>query len=147
VREWGCIDRFYKVEYGHSFNEIYSMGKQKWIAIDIHKGIVFNDDTGSSLSVIELFSELRRGNYVEFKHYSDYRSINQNRIPKVFAATTIPFIIGKDRNEVTDYYFEKYQNSLSPILINSLILLLRKSNKFFFVMDDYKSKLFPKLMQ
>lgn len=147
VREWGCIDRFYKVEYGHSFNEIYSMGKQKWIAIDIHKGIVFNDDNGSSLSVIELFSELRKGNYVEFKHFSDYHSPNQNRIPKVFAATTIPFIIGNDRNEVTDYYFEKYQNSLSPILINSLILLLRKSNKFFFVMDDYKSKLFPKWMQ
>jgi hypothetical protein len=138
VKEWGCIDRFYKTEFGHSFNEIYSSGKQKWIAIDIHKGILFTN---------ELFSELRKGNHVEFKHYTDYRSPDYNRIPKVFSATTIPFIISNNKNDVTDYYFEKYQNSLSPILINSLILLLRKNHKFIFVMDDYKAKLFPKWMQ
>ncbi len=147
VKEWGCIDRFYKTEFGHSFNEIYSNGKQKWIAIDIHKGIVFTSAAGAPLSVIELFSELRKDNHVDFKHYSDYLSPDHHRTPKVFSATTIPFIISNNKNDVTDYYFEKYQNLLSPILINSLILLLRKNHKFLFVMDDYKAKLFPKWMQ
>jgi hypothetical protein len=147
VKEWGCIDRFYKTEFGHSFNEIYSSGKQKWIAIDIHKGIVFTNEAGLPLSAIELFSELRKGNPVDFTHYTEYISRDHHRTPNVFSATTIPFIISNNRNEVTDYYFEKYQNLLSPILINSLILLLRKNHKFLFIMDDYKAKLFPKWMQ
>ncbi len=147
VKEWGCIDRFYKTEFGHSFNEIYSSAKQKWIAIDIHKGLVFNDAAGVPLSAIELFSELRKGNNVEFKHYSDYLSRDHHRTPNVFSATTIPFIISNNRNDVTDYYFEKYQNLLSPIVINSLILLVRKNHKFIFVMDNYKAKLFPQWMQ
>lgn len=147
VKEWGCIDRFYKTEFGHSFNEIYSSSKNKWIAIDIHKGIIFNNESGVPLSTTELFSELRKGNHVEFKHYSEYLSPDNHRTPHVFSGKTIPFIISNNKNEVTDYYFEKYQNLLSPIIINSLILLLRKNHTFIFAMDDYKAKLFPKWMQ
>ena len=147
VKEWGCIDRFYKTEFGHSFNEIYSTAQQKWIAIDIHKGITFYNEEGIALSVIELFSNLRNGHHVMFKHYSDYISPDYHRTPNVFSATTIPFIISNNKNNVTDYYFEKFQKLLSPILINTLILLLRKNHKFLFVMDDYKEKLFPKWMQ
>ncbi|MBL0012745.1 MAG: hypothetical protein IPP30_03035 [Flavobacterium sp.] len=141
VKEWGCIDRFYKTQFGHSFNEIYSSDKQKWVAIDIHKGIVFTDNTGSPLSVVELFLTLRSGNHVNFTHYSDYVSPDHDRTPRVYAPYTIPFIISNNKNDVTDFYFEKYQNILSPILINSLILLRRKNHKFLFVMDDYKAKL------
>ena len=144
VKEWGCIDRFYKTQFGHSFNEIYSSEKQKWVAIDIHKGIVFTDHTGSPLSVVELFLTLRSGNSVNFMHYSEYVSRDHHRTPMVYAPNTIPFIISNNKNEVTDFYFEKYQKLLSPILINTLILLRRKNHKFLFVMDDYKAKLLGK---
>jgi hypothetical protein len=141
VKEWGCIDRFYKTQFGHSFNEIYSSGKQKWVAIDIHKGIVFTDNAGDPRSVVELFTAFRCGNPINFTHYSDYISPDHDRTPKVYAPNTIPFIISNNKNEVTDFYFEKYQKILSPILINTLILLRRKNHKFLFVMDDYKEKL------
>ena len=113
VKEWGCIDRFYKTQFGHSFNEIYSSRRKKWVAIDIHKGMVFTDMTGDTLSVVELFTVLRHGNPVNFVHYSQYVSPDHPRTPMVYASITIPFIIDNNKNDVTDFYFEKYQNVLS----------------------------------
>lgn len=144
VREWGCIDKIYKPKYGHTFSEIYSSGKQKWIAIDVHKGIVFTDKDDNLLSAIELFSTLRAGESVEFLHYSEYTSPDLVRTPKVYAANTIPFLVCNDRNEEAEQYFEKYQETLTPILINILILLGRKNQKFLFVMDNFKNILLPK---
>lgn len=147
VREWGCIDKLYKAEYGHTFNEIYSSERKKWIAIDIHKAIVFANKAGDLLSAFELFSTLRAGDSIEFFHYSDYVSRDQARTPKVYAATTIPFLICNDKNAETEQYFEKYQDKLTPILVNILVLLGRKNQKFLFVMDNYRNKLLPKFLQ
>lgn len=147
VREWGCIDRFYRTRYGHSFNEIYSTQRQQWIAIDIHKAIVFTDENGALLSAVDLFKTLRAHKRVEFVHYSDYISRDHDRTTLVYAAHTIPFIIGNNKSEVTDRYFEMYQERLSPILIHMMILLRRKNHKFIFVMDNYKQKLLPEFLQ
>ncbi len=147
VREWGCIDRLYKAQYGHTFNEIYSSKRKKWIAIDIHKAIVFTDKEDILLSAFELFSTLRSGNPVEFLHYSDYISRDQARTPKVYAPTTIPFIISNEKSAESERYFEKYEETLTPIVINIMVLLGRKGQKFLFVMDNYKNKLLPKFLQ
>ena len=147
VKEWGCIDRFYKSEFGHSFNEIYVTVLQKWVAIDIHKGFVFSNELNSKLSVVEMFTTLRASNPVNFAHYSSYVSPDIERTSKVYSSKTIPFIISNNRIDVTDYYFNKFQNSISPLFINAIILALRKNHKFIFVMDNYKLKLLPESIQ
>src|SRR6476620_9562432 len=81
VKEWGCIDRFYKSQFGHSFNEIYSQKEQKWIAIDIHKSILFRDSEAKTLlSSVELFGHLRKNKKVEHVFFSGYMPEEIGRI-------------------------------------------------------------------
>lgn len=148
VKEWGCIDRFYNTQFGHSFNEIYSSKHQKWIAIDIHKSIVFEDVKNNNLfSVVDLFTDLRLGNPLVISHFSEYRSAKQERIQKLYCSRTIPFVISNNKNEVTDYYFNKFQNYFSPLFINTIIIVLRMNHKFIFVLDNYRLKLLPESIQ
>ncbi len=35
VREWGCVERFYKPVHGHSFSEVYSERLGKWAMVDV----------------------------------------------------------------------------------------------------------------
>ena len=141
VKEWGCIDHFYKTKFGHSFNEIYSTKLKKWIAIDIHKGLVFKDENENYLSTIELFTSLRNGKKIEYFHYSDYVSRKPERIPLVYNAITIPFIIDNKKSSEVDYYLDKFNNKFSTIVINAMLILTRKTQRFIFVLDNYKSKL------
>jgi hypothetical protein len=148
VKEWGSIDKFYNTQCGHSFNEIYSTKYQKWIAIDIHKSIVFEDVKNNKLfSVVDLFTDLRSGNPLVISHFSEYHSPKQERIQKIYSAHTIPFIISNNKNEVTDYYFNKFQNYFSPLFINAIIIILRMNHKFIFVLDNYRLKLLPESIQ
>lgn len=147
VKEWGCIDRFYKTEFGHIFNEIYVTIKKKWIAIDIHKDLVFKDDNDILLSVLELFSRLRLNRPNPFQDYSEYLSPHVERIPKVYSAITIPFLVGNNNIEVKDHYFEKYKKALSPVAINLLLIIAGKNATFLFVLGNYRTKLLPKLLQ
>ncbi|HLA55968.1 MAG TPA: transglutaminase domain-containing protein [Flavobacterium sp.] len=142
VREWGAVDRFYKVRYGHTFNEIYSKRFKKWILIDIGKNIYFVDAEGIPLSVTKLFWSLRDGKPLKFRFFSGYRCIDMDRIDKIFSKKTVPFLIGNYNNKVYDYYLNKFQ-SYPPFLINALLITLRKNYKYIFVMDNYKAKLFP----
>jgi len=147
VKEWGCIDRFYKTRFGHSFNEIYSSELQKWIAIDIHKSIVFSDGEKSQLfSVTELFHYLRDGNPLKLIFFSAYIPRNVDRIPHVYSKNTIPFIISNYKNNVNDYFCNRFKN-FPPFIINAIMIVLRKNYAFVFVMDNYKTKLLPKYFQ
>jgi len=148
VKEWGSVDCLYKTKFGHSFNEIYSTKYQKWIAIDIHKSIIFEDKAHSSFfSTVDLFQDLRKGNPLHVKHFSNYRSVKQERLPMVYSMQTIPFLIHNKEMATVDFYYNKYQNSLPILMINILLILLRKNQTFIFVLDDYKVKLLPKYFQ
>jgi len=142
VREWGCIDRFYKALFGHSFNEIYSSQQRKWIAIDIHMGIIVTDSDKNYLAVTELFNNLRVGKAIEFKVYSDYISPKTHRIPHIYSPTTIPFLICNYKNSVNDHFHQKF-NKFPLFLANAIIILRGKSHHYLFVMDNYKSKILP----
>jgi hypothetical protein len=146
VREWGCVESFYKGRFGHSFNEIYSRELKKWVAIDIEKNIVFKDSDGKYLSAIEVFGALRKGKPVVFHHFSSYVLPNPERIAQVYSADTIPFLIDNYRNSVNDYFCSKF-NEFPPVVINAIMILYRKNYKFVFVMDNYKVKLLPKRLQ
>jgi hypothetical protein len=148
VKEWGSVDSMYNPKFGHSFNEIYSTKHQKWIAIDIHKSIVFEDKIHNSFfSTVDLFQDLRKGNPLYVKHFSNYRSIKQERLPMVYSMHTIPFLIDNKAMATVDFYYNKYQNSLPLLMINILLILLRKNQNFIFVLDNYKVKLLPKYCQ
>lgn len=147
VKEWGCIERFYKTKFGHSFNEIYSSAQKKWIAIDIHKSVIFSDAHNPiPLSVLELFTSLRNGNKLNFILFSAYIPFKLERIYKVYAKNTIPFVITNYRNKVNDYFLNKFK-TFPPFIINGLMIVLGKNHDFVFVMDNYKVKLMPKPLQ
>lgn len=148
VKEWGCVECFYNSKFGHSFNEIYSSKQQKWIAIDIHKGIIFNDiKNNAHFSVVDLYRDLRKGGSLKITHYSDYTSPDLERIPLVYSSISIPFLINNTQNSAVDYYYDKWQDTLPSVMINALLILLRKNHTFIFVLDNYKLKLLPKSFQ
>jgi len=145
VREWGCVDTFYKSRFGHSFNEIYSQKHKKWIAIDIHKSIVFKNK-GRLLSAIELFLFLRLGKRIKFIFFSGYMPPFKDRLHMVYSKNTLPFLIDNYRNCVNDYFHRRF-SKFPPVVINMLLFLSRKNYKFVFVMDNYRVKLLPRRMQ
>ena len=147
VKEWGCIDRFYNTRFGHSFNEIYSTAKKKWIAIDIHKSVIFaGPDNVNPLSALELFTSLRNGNQLNFILFSAYIPIKLERIYSVYSKTTIPFVISNYKNKVYDYFLNKFKK-YPPFMINGLMILLGKNHDFVFMLDNYKVKLLPKSLR
>ncbi len=144
VREWGCVDRLYKTKFGHSFNEIYSTQQQKWIAIDMHKAIIFEDvEHNNYFAAIDLFKHLRNGNPLHYKHYSDFKTGEHDRIETIYSKEAIPFLIKNQNTAAVDYYYNKYQDAMPIIMINIMLLLAGKSQQFIFVLDDYKEKLLP----
>jgi Transglutaminase-like superfamily len=146
VREWGCVDSLYKGSFGHSFNEIYSTERQKWIAIDIHKSIVFLDASQQHLSAVELFRVLRAGKPVSFAFFSDYVPPKQERLAWVYSKDTIPFLIDNYSSAVNDHFCNRFKK-FPPLVINGLMILSRKNYKFVFVLDNYRVKLLPKRLQ
>lgn len=144
VKEWGCVDQLYQTQFGHSFNEIYSTAQQKWIAIDVHKGILFEDKSRNYLSAMELFLYLRAGNELIVKHYSDYRSPKIERLPFVYATYTIPFLVDNRNFKFISNCFRKNEKKHPKTLIDSWIILSKKNQKFIFVLDNYKKLFFKK---
>jgi hypothetical protein len=142
VKEWGCIDRFYKSQFGHSFNEFYSSRHKKWIAIDIQKSILFiNPEDNIPFSVVELFTFLRNGNDLKFNFLSTYHPSDLERIYRVYSKKTIPFLICNYRTHANDYFLNTFQKVLPPFLINFIMIVFRKNHTFVFVLDNYKEKL------
>ena len=145
VKEWHCVLNLYKPNIGHTFNEFYSSKHQKWIAIDIHKAIYFvgkNEDT--PLSVIELFTFLRNGNDLKYISYSNYILKKPERLYLIFSCKTIPYIIGNYKNEINDYYLNKYYKKYPISVIHFIQYLNRNNYTFIFVLDNYLKKLLPK---
>ena len=147
VKEWGCVDRFYQSQYGHTFNEVYSSKFQKWIAIDCHKGLYFTAITPTPLSALEVFQYLRYGKSLEYNFISAYVPKSVSRLKDVYGKTTMPFVIDNYNNKVNDYYLNKYQKLIPPFLINAMLILFRLNHHFVFILDNYKKRLLPLPLQ
>lgn len=146
VKEWSCVDRFYKTNFGHTFNEIYSSEFKKWIAIDSSSGIYFTDADGMPLSVIELFQYLRAGNKLQYIFFSDYTHPNIERIEGIYSGGAMPFLIINYKNHENDYFLNKF-DGIPSFIINTMLIFRRKHFQFVFVLDNYKIKLLPKYLQ
>ena len=146
VKEWNCVDTLYGARFGHTFNEIYSSALQKWVAIDTHKGFYFTGDDDTPLSAIETFTRLRQVKKVDFVYFSEYRPPKPERLPMVYSASTIPFIISNYRISVNDQYLSKFEKM--PSLVSSLAMIFTgKNHRFTFVLDDYRKKMLPFLFK
>ena len=138
VREWGVVEKFYNPKYGHTFNEIYSTELQKWILIDVIKGIYYRDCiTQNPLSAIELFESLRNDVY-PLQTYFINSAKKDPRIQLIYSRSSIPFLISNYNNKVYDFYFNKYQKRIPGFAINFWLILIRKNYKFSFMIDNYK---------
>lgn len=146
VKEWSCVDRFYKSNFGHTFNEIYSSEHQKWIAIDAGCGIYFTNADGVPLSVIELFKYLRSGNKLQYVFFGDYIHPNADRIKGIYSCGAMPFLIINYKNHETDYFLNKF-DGIPSFIVNTMLIFRRKHFQFVFVLDNYKIKLLPKYFQ
>ena len=138
VREYGVVEKFYNPKFGHTFNEIYCKDLQKWVMVDVGKGIYYNDQlTGNALSAAELFLQLRNNKKPEVSYFITKKE-NCSRIEQIYNAESIPFLITNYCNKTYDYYFNKYQDKVPGFLINFWLIVLRKNFKFSFMLDDYK---------
>lgn len=138
VREYGVVEKFYNPEFGHTFNEIYCNDLQKWVMLDVGKGIYFLDQSSKEpLSARQLFLQLRNNKKPEVCYFIT-KYADCNRIDKIYSFQSIPFLISNYNNKVYDAYFNKYQNKLPGFLINFWLILMRKNFKFSFILDDYK---------
>jgi hypothetical protein len=149
VKEWNCVDRFFKTQFGHTFNEIYSPRYQKWIAIDVHQTFYFtaeNDDT--PLSTIEVFKRARNGQRNVFRFFvPGYEPQSLDRLENIYGPTAIPFLTMNYHNSVIDRYMDKFRGKFPVFIISTILILLRKNFHFLFVLDNYKIKLLPKYFQ
>lgn len=144
VREWNCVDRFYKARFGHTFNEVYSQALGKWVMIDVHQAFFMTDENDNKLSVVECFKRLRAGRSNRFSFYMPaYWTRDLERLNNIYASFTIPYLTVNYRNKVVDRYLDKLSGKLPVFLITTLMILRGDNFRFLFVMDDYKEKLKP----
>jgi hypothetical protein len=142
VREWGSVEKFYNARYGHTFNEFFDPESGRWIAIDVKKNILFENQAGTLLSAIELFTNVRDGVPYQCRFLSDYRCPKMDKIGKTYGPQTIAFVIGNYDNKVYDDYLNRFRK-LPVFAVNGMLILLRKNYQYIFALDNYRSKLFP----
>lgn len=149
VKEWNCVHDFFTTEYGHTFNEIFHPERNKWITIDVHQAFYMTaQDDPTPLSTLEVFTRLRSGQPNTFRFFiAGHEPKSLERLNKIYAQTTIPFLTVNYRNRVVDKYLDKFAGKYPVFVITSIMIVLRKSFGFLFVMDNYKVKLLPKYFQ
>src|SRR5690606_15553560 len=61
VREWGTTTAPFNRAYGgHSFNEVFYRELDQWGVIDVYSGVLFKNQEGSFVSVLELYKLIRQ---------------------------------------------------------------------------------------
>ncbi len=141
-REYNSVDKIYNPEYGHAFNEIYDNELEKWIAIDINKGIYFFDNDQNMESVTSLFAHLRKGEALKYNFFSDYQPPRPERLEKIYSKETIAYLVSNYRIKDIDKILERY--SKWPMFAVVIVMMLKRKNYHFSLLNDnYKQKLFP----
>lgn len=137
IRELGIIDKIYDSKHDHSFNEFYSETLNKWIAIDVSKGIYFVDPINKEkLSAVELFNLIDNKKEVEFvsflndKNYDFNVDLEESVEQIYFQKNSIPFLISNYNIIFYDRLLNLFQSWLPTFMIHTIALLLFKNVKF-----------------
>ena len=137
IRELGIIDKIYDSKHDHSFNEFFSEKLNKWIAIDVSKGIYFVDpSTSKKLSAVELFNLIdnqKKVEYVSFiteKTYDFHSDLEESVEQIYFQQNSIPFLISNYNIGFYDKLLNLFQSWLPTFIIHTIALILFKNVKF-----------------
>lgn len=142
VREWGCVETFYKPIYGHSFSEIYSEKLGKWVMMDVGKNLYFNrHDDPAPLSVLELFEYVRQGNPVGYTHFSSHICPDMHKIGLTYGRNMAPFVIANFVNKDYDQFLDKYSSKYPLPVVNAMLILTGRNHQFVFPMDNCRKML------
>lgn len=129
VREWGIHDTIYQNKVGHVFNEVFIPEFNKWICIDVSKGICFvNNKTGKFLSTSEIIDLQSAGNakYIDinfFLNRTDVFTLNTEAIKNLyFNHTHLFFLVTRYKIKNFDRMMELKDYLPTPLLHLLLIL-------------------------
>jgi len=144
VREWGTTSAPFNPENGgHSFNEVYVNEFEQWILIDPSWGGYFVNSSKKPLSVLNLYNELRAGNFVSYKTFVTGKHVSEDQILKNYLNPDVtPFLICKYVNKIYDRYLALAKPYVPVFTIHFLLYLLGKSYYYVFPLDDFKKIFF-----
>jgi len=127
TREWG-INNLNFNGGGHSFNEVFISELNKWILIDVSKSIYFFDEAISKpLSTMEVFKKSRLRQTKQYHCFNEQQKNDIQEIEKFFFTEDVQaFIIHKYRNNVYDWFLDRFKKLPIPI-VHGFIFLIGRS--------------------
>lgn len=135
VREWGITERPFNRNFGgHSVNEIYSKEYDKWILIDVAKGVLFfknSDDI--PLSTLELFEANKTSQAFSYKSFFGGDKRKDKQIDKnYFNSLAVPFLISNYHNKTYDKFLNRLRPKIPVFIIHFILFILNKSYHYKF---------------
>ncbi len=131
VREWGvnCRSLNDEKKYGHAFNEVYCPALQKWILLDVSKGIYFTTNESqnpSPLSVTEVFTQSRLNKPKKTICFIPTYETDENKIQVFYYSNlTQPFVIDNYRNKLYDVLLKRLRFLPVPFIHGFAIVIGR----------------------
>ncbi len=131
VREWGvnCRAMNNEKKYGHAFNEVYCKHLNKWILLDVSKGVYFisnQTQLPTPLSVTEVFTHSRLNLPKKTHCFIPEYETDTTKIDTFYYSTqTQPFVIDQYRNKLYDTLLTKLGFLPVPVLHGFAIMIRR----------------------
>lgn len=141
VREWGVTRAPFNRDYGgHSFNEVFIKGLNKWVMIDVSYGSLFYlEEDDKPLSVIEFYELLRNDEKVSYKFFNGVKNIYHKSIDKNYLnSDNVPFLIDNYSNRTYDTFLKVLGPIFPVFIIHFIVFLIAKSYNYKFPIDNYK---------
>lgn len=140
VREWGTTSApFNRANGGHSFNEVFISDLEKWLLIDPSWGMLFYDQQGTPLSVIEMYEMSRNGQPVHYQSFIHNKVIEDAQVLKNYLnADVVPFLISDYRNKTYDCHLKVWRPFIPVFIIHFMVYIMGKSYHYQFPLDDYR---------
>lgn len=141
VKEWGVTTIPFNRKYGgHSVNEIFSKEHDKWLLIDVSKGIMIHmEGKEAPLSVVELYQVNKTDKKIIYKSFIDSIKVNMTQVDNYYLnRSSVPFLISNYSNKTYDLFLNTFRPFVPVFLIHFLVYILNKSYRYKFPLNDYK---------
>lgn len=141
VKEWGITTIPFNRNYGgHSANEIFSKELNKWVLIDVSKGItIYTENNENPLSIIELYKANKTPAKIFYKSFIDSVKVNMSQIDNYYLnSTATPFLISNYSNKTYDRFLNIFRPYLPVFIIHFFVFVMNKSYHYKFPLNDYR---------
>ncbi|MCD2259819.1 hypothetical protein [Psychroserpens luteolus] len=141
VKEWGVTTIPFNRKYGgHSVNEIFSKDYNKWVLIDVSKGITIHEEGNDiPLSVVELYQINKTEKRIIYNSFIDTVKVNMSKVDNYYLnRSSVPFLVTNYSNKTYDLFLNRLRPFTPVFLIHFLLFVLNKSYKYKFPLNNYK---------